>query len=350
MWSPPENRRTMSDRANIIPPPDRMSDFASRTSAPCDQLAEIQVELDVDHATRGLLAELRARQLLPADHMSTEYLRGLDEFLVEVNGDGPTMYAVHDVDDEMSPFRLFQPIADPIGVVVFFGGGWAPGVVRHLEPVLRKLAERTSCVFAAIDAGRLWATPTAERLDRTVAAFDAAATCAATLVHRGAPLIVAGEGPGAWCATICAEAAPALAQEIALQVLVCPLLSGETDDAAGGELMLSPSAVSEFWSGREPSWSPLDTPVQRPVPTTLVLTAGYDVLKGQGARYVARLRETCVAVIHEDCPQQIHGFVDMLSLPHGELAFQRIIRAVRTIAVPRMPSAAPREARNHDLD
>jgi acetyl esterase len=300
-------------------------------------------DLDLDDPTRRLLAALDERQLVPGDHLSLKYLRDLDGFLAEVNGDGPPMHAVHEIDDAPLSFRLFQPIAAPIGTVVYFGGGWAPDVIRHVEPVLRKLAERTSCVFAEIDAGQLWAMASDVRVERTVAVFDAAVARAEMLVHDEAPLVVAGGGPGAWCAATCAEAKTGSAGAISLQVLVCPLLSGDTDDAAGGDLVLSASAARRFWSHHEPPWRPLDAPMSHAVPDTIVLTAGHDVLQRQGVRYVARLRHAGHTAIHHDFPRQIHGFVDMLSLPLGELAFQRIIRAVRSVAVPRMPPSRSEE-------
>jgi acetyl esterase len=42
-----------------------------------------------------------------------------------------------------------------------------------------------------------------------------------------------------------------------------------------------------------------------------VLTAGHDVLRGQGLDYATRLRQAGVAVTVRDYPGQIHNFVAM---------------------------------------
>jgi acetyl esterase len=296
---------------------------------------------DLDHATRRLLAELRARDLVPGDYRSPRYLQLLDEALLELNGAGPPMHAVHEVGDGHDPIRLLQPIEAPIGTVVLFCGGWAPGATRHLDPVLRKLAERTSCAFAAVDAGPIWSAPPEARAARARAAFRAAVAAASGFVHAAAPVVVGGEGPGAWCSTVVAAGDGDGGPQPELQVLLCPLLDGESAaDAAGGSLTLSARAVRERWSDGRPTSSLWDLPLPPRASSTLVLTAEHDVLGPQGARYAARLRDAGLAVTHHDFPRQLHGFVGMLSLPLGEAAFQRIIRAVRRLAIPRMPSAA----------
>ena len=49
----------------------------------------------------------------------------------------------------------------------------------------------------------------------------------------------------------------------------------------------------------------------RGLPSTYLLTVGYDPLCSEGYEYARRLREAGVSVTHRHLPDQLHGFLTM---------------------------------------
>uniref|UniRef100_UPI00373FCE6B alpha/beta hydrolase fold domain-containing protein n=1 Tax=Halogeometricum limi TaxID=555875 RepID=UPI00373FCE6B len=59
------------------------------------------------------------------------------------------------------------------------------------------------------------------------------------------------------------------------------------------------------------------------------MTAGFDPLRDDGARYAARLREADVGVVHQHYPAMVHGFLSLTAeVDAADEAFDRMVERV----------------------
>ena len=96
---------------------------------------------------------------------------------------------------------------------------------------------------------------------------------------------------------------------------------------------------------RLPDVSPLLTDDLAGMPPTVLLAAGYDPMYDEGLAYAGRLRDAGVEVDHIEHPDQMHGFVTMLTLPASAVAIEQIVVALDRTAAP-APGVAAAETRS----
>ncbi|GAA2436572.1 alpha/beta hydrolase [Actinomadura vinacea] len=226
------------------------------------------------------------------------------------------------------PTRLYRPLA-PRGrtVVYFHGGGWVLGDLDTHDPVARVLCDELGAVVVAVDAPLAPETPFPGPVTAAKAAVTRVAAARADLGGPGSPLIVAGDSSGA---NIAAAAVRHLAREepglVNAQFLLYP-----ATDLAGGHPDTLPYATGHWleaahlrWFVRQylpdpalasdPDASPALAPGLDVLPPTALVTAQFDVLRGEGARYAEALREAGVRVRYRDVPGMIHGFFGFTGL------------------------------------
>jgi len=80
----------------------------------------------------------------------------------------------------------------------------------------------------------------------------------------------------------------------------------------------------------DPRMAPARSPHLAASPPTLIITAGHDPLRDDGAEHAERLRALGVPVEYHDYPGQIHAFVSVRrAIPDGRAAVSRIARWLR---------------------
>jgi acetyl esterase len=126
-----------------------------------------------------------------------------------------------------------------------------------------------------------------------------------------------------------------------LQLLINPVLDPSQSAASYREFSDVPltnrARMAWYWkqyAGNAAPSGPLWTPLTAEVtgfPTTLIITAEYDVLRDEGQAYAAHLCAAGIDAIVERYPGMIHGFMTLV--PNHEVsvaAMNRCIEALRT--------------------
>ena len=164
----------------------------------------------------------------PLTAMTPEEARGLPAILAELTGAGPDIETVRDVEIPgpagVIPARVYEPVANPPGTVVYFhGGGW---VIGDLDTWGRRPCAtwRTSPVPASCSVDYRLAPE-----HRFPAAADD--SYAATELRRAkgsaVPIVVAGDSAGGNLAAVVSLRAREGGPEIALQVLIYPVVDSD---------------------------------------------------------------------------------------------------------------------------
>lgn len=141
---------------------------------------------------------------------------------------------------------------------------------------------------------------------------------AAWVAGHGAPVAVGGfSSGGGLAAAVCLQARDTGSFTPRLQVLGVPALDVASEVPRSAAGMVSPSLrdlVRRVYfpdpaSRTEPYASPVLAPDLAGLPPAVVMTAERDTLRPDGLRYVERLREAGVDVVHDETPGADHYFL-----------------------------------------
>jgi acetyl esterase len=227
------------------------------------------------------------------------------------------------------PLRVYRPagVADTTALPVFVfyhGGGWVIGDLETHDVQCRQITAGAGITVVAVDY-RL-----APEHKFPAAADDAWAATQWVIAHAGelgidaTRLAVGGDSAGGNLAAIVAlMARDAGAPAIKLQVLVYPVTdvaneSGSYRDCAEGYMLTRESMrwfIAHYLKTKEDAldWraSPLLARSHRGVAPALIITAGFDPLRDEGAAYAERLRDAGVTVDYVCYGGMVHGFMPM---------------------------------------
>jgi len=226
------------------------------------------------------------------------------------------------------PLRLYRPLgadAAAIPVLVYYhGGGWVIGDLDTHDTLCRELANGSGCAVLAVDyrMGPEHRFPTAA--DDCIAATRWVRANAAELRLDATRLAVGGDSAGGNLAAVVALTARDSGDlPIAFQLLIYPatdqhrtapshttngqgyLLTTETMDYFTGHYIADPAQYRDWRA------SPLLHPSLAGLPPALVLTAGYDPLRDEGAAYAEKLTAAGSGAVYVCFERQIHGFITM---------------------------------------
>lgn len=263
---------------------------------------------------------------------------------------GPDMTAVRDLHVDGLAARLYQPVAEPAGLVVYLhGGGWTIGSIATHDRVCRRLAQGSAAAVLALGYRLAPENPWPASVDDTVMALRWVAARLAELgAAAGRRRIVAVGGDsagGALSALACLRLREEEPQALpALQVL----LYANTDLTGGQPSMrekatgfgLDADGVRFFatqwvpdparWA--DPGVSPLHVQDLSGLPPALIVTAEHDPLCDEGEAYARRLAEAGVDVELRRERGLIHNFMmlDTVS-PACAAAADRVAADVRRL-------------------
>ena len=246
------------------------------------------------------------------------------------------------------PLRVYRPagvaasVALP-GLMYFHGGGWVIGDLDTHDVLCRQFTAEAGITVVNVDY-RL-----APEHKFPAAADDAWAATRWTVAHASelgvdaGRLAVGGDSAGGNLAAVVAlQARDASAPAIKLQVLVYPVTdvaaeSRSYQDFAEG-YMLTRESMRWFTAhylaaaGQANDWrvSPLRASSHAGLPPALVVTAGFDPLRDEGAAYAAKLQQAGVLVDYVCYGGMIHGFAGMGKLIEtGNRAVSHIAATLR---------------------
>ena len=246
------------------------------------------------------------------------------------------------------PLRVYRPagvaasVALP-GLMYFHGGGWVIGDLDTHDVLCRQLTAEAGVTVVNVDY-RL-----APEHKFPAAADDAWAATRWTVAHASefgvdaSRLAVGGDSAGGNLAAVVAlQARDAGAPIIKLQVLVYPVTDVAAESRSYQDFsegyMLTRESMRWFTahylaaSGQANDWrvSPLRASSHAGLPPALVVTAGFDPLRDEGAAYAAKLQQAGVLVDYVCYGGMIHGFAGMGKLIEtGNRAVSHIAATLR---------------------
>jgi acetyl esterase len=227
------------------------------------------------------------------------------------------------------PLRSYRPRgskdAAMLPVLVYFhGGGFVIGDLETHDTLCRELANLSGCAVIAVD----YRLSPEHRFPAAVLDCLAATRWvrdhAAELKLDASRIAVGGDSAGGNLAAVVAiDARNQGDLALAFQLLIYPatdLNSNAPSHTENGQGYLLTRDTMDYFSGHyipDPSqyddWrcSPLRQPSLSNLPPALVLTAGFDPLRDEGAAYAERLSAAGDRSVYVNFARQIHGFITM---------------------------------------
>ena len=231
--------------------------------------------------------------------------------------------------------RLYVPVdaeQPGPGLVYFHGGGFVVGDLETHDDFLRRLAARSGVRVLAVDYRLAPEHPFPAPHDDALAATIWALTHLDELGFDGARIAVGGDSAGGnLAASVALDLRGSALGAIAFQLLLYPVTQwrDETDSMRkfGEGYFLTKRGMDFFQASLfggtsrigDPRLEVLHAPDLQGAPKALVVTAGYDPLKDEGAAYARALEAAGVEVDHIDHPGMIHGFYGMGGVSPGAL-------------------------------
>lgn len=268
----------------------------------------------------------------------------LAQLTAQMVGPGPDIAWVNDDlvpgRDYSVPVRIYHPAPEqPLPVLVFLhGGGHMAGSVSVYDGISRRLAAASRHIVVAAEYRLAPENPYPAGLND---AWSVAKGVWDVLEQRQLRfqrrLALAGDSAGgALCASLSGKAQQDASLEIARQVLIYPCVDytltqpSVKENGEGYFLTASRTAwyFDQYFQHGEDrrQASPLYWPCSAKLPTTLVITAGFDILRDEGQQYARQLQAAGAAVAQLHLDDQMHAFLNMEALvPEAcALAYRRI--------------------------
>lgn len=288
--------------------------------------------LDSDLAV--IVADVEAMGLPSWSDLSVDAARRIEDEVFSA-GDAPDVASVRDMafagPTGDVPVRVYRPTADadadnPLPTVVYYhGGGWVTGTLDSIDGLCRRLARRLEAVVVSVDYRLAPEQPFPAGLDDASAALDWVADVAPSLGADPDRIAVAGTSAGANLAAAVAlrGAAELDRAEPDAQALFYPItdhdFSTESYEANREGPLLTRADMEWFWTqylrssvdAANPYASVLRAPDLSGVAPAVVVTAGHDVLRDEGAAYADRLADAGVDTAHHHYPSMCHGFLSL---------------------------------------
>ena len=231
---------------------------------------------------------------------------------------------VVDLEADGVPCRLYATAFDAPVFVYLHGGGWVYGSIETVDRMCRRVADRSGC--AVLSVGYRLAPehvfPAALEDVETVLSY----------VRREGPALgvdpariaIGGDSAGGHLATIAArrqrDAATPLDHQVLIYPVIDPMMASESY-AELGEYGLDRASMKLAWETFVPDpgqrFSPDAAPLAADLaglPSTLIITAEFDVLRDEGADYAEALIAAGVPVVHVCYAGMNHGFARKLVL------------------------------------
>jgi acetyl esterase len=240
----------------------------------------------------------------------------------------PELAEVRTLDAAGTACRLYRPhgvaSSNVPALVYFHGGGWVIGDLETHDTLCRQLAQGAGVVVIAVDYRLAPEHRFPAAAQDCIAATRWVAGQAGVLGIDATRLAVGGDSAGGNLAAVVALAAREAGDlPLAYQLLIYPATDqrrgapSHTTNADGYLLTrdsirwyhdhyLEGDAHDEDWRA-----SPLLHPDLTGLPPALVLTAGFDPLRDEGAQYAKALGDAGNRVSYVCFERQIHGFVPM---------------------------------------
>jgi acetyl esterase len=241
----------------------------------------------------------------------------------------PDVAEVRALDADGVPLRLYRPLGSAADAVLpvlvyYHGGGWVIGDLDTHDTLCRQLANHAGVAVVAVHYRLAPEHRFPAAVDDCVAATRWVAEQAASLRLDASRLAVGGDSAGGnLAAVVSLTARDAGDLPIAYQLLIYPATDqrrGWPSHTTNGDgYLLTRDSITYYHdhyltdAAHDLDWrvSPLLAKDLSRLPPALVLTAGYDPLRDEGAAYAEALTAAgnrCTYICFE---RQLHGFITM---------------------------------------
>jgi acetyl esterase len=223
------------------------------------------------------------------------------------------------------PVRLYRPMGSGVGplpvLVYYHGGGWVIGDLDTHDVLCRELCNGASVCVASVDYRLAPEHRFPAGVDDAVAATRWVAAHADELRVDAQRLAVGGDSAGGNLAAVVALVTRDL--RIAYQLLIYPATDMRAEmpshKSNGQGYLLTADSIAYYrghYMAQAAQWtdwraSPLLHDDLSRLPPALVLTAGFDPLRDEGAAYADALSAAGNRVSYVCFERQIHGFITM---------------------------------------
>jgi acetyl esterase len=239
--------------------------------------------------------------------------------------------------------RLYTPpaVGGGRGLLLFFhGGGFIYGDLDSHDAVCRFLAERAGVRVLAVDYRLAPEDPFPAAYDDAVAAHRWVVEHADELGVDTARLAVGGDSAGGNLAAGVAIEAARAGLPLAFQLLIYPCTDAVRETESAGLFGTGFFLTAEFMqlatdsylgTGdlRDPRISPAYLDLPAGLAPAYVATAGFDPLRDEGEAYARQLEAAGCRVELQRFPDQIHGFVNVLTARTSRTATATIAERLR---------------------
>ena len=283
--------------------------------------------------TRALLDLMQERGVPPTHTLSPDEARKLyRERRAFTQPAPPSVGEVRELQAEgphgAIPLRLIRPrgaaedAALPV-LVYYHGGGWVIGDLETHDTLCRELANGAGCAVIAVDYRLAPEQGFPAAVDDCLAATYWIARHAAALGLDATRLAVGGDSAGGNLAAVMTLAARDAGDlPIAFQLLIYPATDmraiAPSHTSNGQGYLLTSDSIAYFRghyidAPQYQDWraSPLLHADLRRLPPALVLTAGFDPLRDEGAQYAQALTAAGNRASYVCFERQVHGFILM---------------------------------------
>jgi acetyl esterase len=302
--------------------------------------------MGLDPQAKAFLAGMEASGAPPLYELTPEEARGATGMITELIGAGPEVSSVEDFRCATATgtigARRYDPGDAAATILWIHGGGWVICDLDTHDAVCRLLAVSAGCRVIAVNYRRAPEHPFPAPLEDCWDALQAVAA-----ESGDAPLIVAGDSAGGNMAAACAiRARDRGGPELALQVLVCPVVDHDMttpsyrERGSGPDLFITAKDMEWFWNcyvpdpaaRSRPDASPLRAESLSNLPPAIVITAEYDPLRDEGIAYAERLQAAGVQVTHRHHADMFHDFFSFVNLiDAGNEAVERVGAEIRAL-------------------
>jgi acetyl esterase len=238
------------------------------------------------------------------------------------------------------PVRVYRQFGSGLGggtrppaIVYYHGGGWVAGDLDSHDASCRLLAAASGCIVVSVAYRLAPEDPYPAAVDDALAAYGWVQSHSDELGHVAGQVGVMGDSAGGNLAAVVAletrrgvgtdepDVPPPVAQGLIYPALDARLDSDSVRSMADG-FLLTRDSMEYFRRCYVPGggWetvtvSPLLADDHRDLAPALVVTAGFDPLRDDGANYAEALRKSGVEVEYRCYDDQVHGFMGMGILP-----------------------------------
>jgi acetyl esterase len=235
------------------------------------------------------------------------------------------------------PVRVYHPHGDSDSrpaVVFCHGGGFVLCDLDSHDSFCRAMARHTDAVVVSVDYRLAPEHRAPAAVQDAHAAFTWVMEHASELGVDASRLLIAGDSAGgnlaAVTALMCREhGGPTPAGQVLIYPVIDPSCDTESYRAYASGYVNTRAAMQWYWQqyldgATPPSPEYLVAPGRAEslegLPPAVVVTAGLDVLRDEGATYAQSLRAAKVPVVHRDYPGLFHGFVTIMPFAAGAAA------------------------------